>query len=428
MAVIPVHGTLINRFNSSWGFVTGYNFVRRQMNAALDDDDVVLIVFDVDSPGGEASGCFELAREIEASRRVKPSLAMVDSLAASGGMALAGAATRMVAIPSARIGSIGVYRMHISYAKQLDNEGLKITFATAGEHKIDGNPYQDLPQAVLDEWKESAGRTWDDFISLVADTRNISEAEVKGTQARVYRADEALAKGLIDAVNTPTEAVSAFLAELADDNPSSSEEDDDMAEAPKGKEVTSGITMDEIKSVFGGMLTAALAPIVSAGRATQITNLGAAQGKPKLAATLAADESITLEQATKIITAAGTEKKAKVAAVDPEDEDGEEGDGEDGDGDESEDEAGEEAADAARKARKGGKPKVKGGGSNDNVDHLSNAMGRTKQPNLGGGNGSDDSIDADDPDAQAALILGDHNKVAGAGWSGDAMKKAKKSA
>ena len=160
IAVIPIHGTLINRFNSSWGFVTGYNYIRRMLNLAIADDDVEVIVFDVDSPGGEAAGCFELAREIMMSRNVKPSLSMVDSVAASGGMALAGSATTMYAIPSARIGSIGVYRMHVSYEKALKNEGIKVTFAKAGDHKVDGNPYQVLPAASVHSSSTAWGKSW----------------------------------------------------------------------------------------------------------------------------------------------------------------------------------------------------------------------------------------------------------------------------
>ena len=48
IAVIPVHGTLINRFNNCWGFVTGYNYIRRQINLAAFDDDVEVIVLDID--------------------------------------------------------------------------------------------------------------------------------------------------------------------------------------------------------------------------------------------------------------------------------------------------------------------------------------------------------------------------------------------
>ena len=416
VAVIPIHGTLINRFNGSWGFVTGYNYIRRMLNLALDDDDVTAIVFDVDSPGGEASGCFELAREIMASRRVKPSLAMVDSLAASGGMALAGAATSMYAIPSARIGSIGVYRMHVSYEGALKNEGIKITFATAGDHKVDGNPYQDLPQAVLDEWTESAGKTWDDFIALVAEARGMSEAEVRATQARVYRADEALAKGLINAVKTTTEAVAAWLSELGDDDPSDENGEEAMNDKTKGSEVASGLTaadMDAIKTLVTGIVGTAIGGVT---RSQSIKDYGAAKGKgfAALAATLAADENISLEQAKTIIDAsAGAVKtkpgKSKVA--DPADEDGEEEDGEDGE--EDEEDADEESARARRKGNK-----VKGSRNGDSVNHLDNAMGKSKQPNVGAGEDGEDAEGLDDDAKAAAMILGDHSRVAGAtSWS-----------
>lgn len=436
VAVIPIHGTLINRFNGSWGFVTGYNYVRRMLNLALEDDDVDQIVFDVDSPGGEASGCFELAREIMMSRKIKPSLAMVDSVAASGGMALAGCATTMYAIPSARIGSIGVYRMHISYEGALKNEGIKVTFATAGEHKIDGNPYQDLPEAVLDEWKESAGKTWDDFIALVAEARDMSEADVRATQARVYRADEALDKGLIDAVKTTTEAIDAWLAELADGEPSSDEEDEAMTDVNKGSEVASGLTAADKQSI-AQMIAEGVSTAMSAQ--TRITNIkahAASVGMVALGAKLAANVAISEEDAISMIddaVSAAKPAKGKKAAGktkvstadgDPEDDDEDGDDSDEGDDDEDGDDDGEEAADAARKRRVKGKAKVKGNRNRDNVNHLDRAMGGTRQPNVGAGDEGEDDDD-DSPEAQAAMILGDHSRVAGASWSD--MKRAKKS-
>jgi signal peptide peptidase SppA len=435
VAVIPIHGTLINRFNGSWGFVTGYNYVRRMLNLALDDDDVEQIVFDVDSPGGEASGCFELAREIMMSRKLKPSLAMVDSLAASGGIALACCATTMYAIPSARIGSIGVYRMHISYEGALKQEGIKVTFATAGEHKIDGNPYKDLPQSVLDEWTESAGKTWDDFIALVAEAREMSEADVRATQARIYRADEALDKGLIDAVKTTTEAIDAWLAELADGDPSTDEEEEAMTDKKAGSEVASGLTRDEVQ----GMISTAVNGVATMmARNAAIKDHAAAKGQVALGAKLIANVAITEEDAIGMIDAAagnaakpakgkGKGKQSVSADNDgpgDEDDDDEDGDDSDEDDGDSDDDDGEEAADAARKRRVKGKSKVKGNRSRDNVNHLDRAMGGTRQPNVGAGDEGEDDDD-DSPEAQAAMILGDHSRVAGASWSD--MKKAKKS-
>lgn len=432
IAVIPIHGTLINRFNSSWGFVTGYNYIRRMMNAALDDDDVTLIAYDVDSPGGEAAGCFELAREMMASRRVKPSIAIVDSCAASGGMALAGAATRMVAIPSARVGSIGVYRMHISVEKALADAGVKITFATAGDHKVDGNPYQDLPGRVLDEWRAEAGKTWDDFIALVAEARDMSEADVRATQARVYRADEALAKGLINAVNTPTEAVAAFLAELADDNPSNDDGEDEMTDKTKGSEVASGVDYEKIGAVVATAMVGAMA---AQNRITAIKDHGKSKGQIALASKLAANAAISEEDAISMIDDAAAaaapapkakakagKGKQKAAAADDgdegdEDEDADEGDeSEDGDDDGDED---EDEAEQARSSRQ--RQKAKGGRSRDNVNYFDRAMSNSDHPNVGAG-GEKKRKRGDEGVADASALLADHAAATGAKWSGDAAK------
>lgn len=429
VAVIPIHGTLLNRCNYSWGFVTGYQYIRRMMNLALDDDDVELIVFDTDSPGGEAAGCFELAREIMASRRVKPSLAMVDALAASGGIALAAPATSVYAIPSARIGSIGVYRMHVSFEDALKKDGIKVTFATAGDHKIDGNPYQDLPNSVLNEWRESAGKTWDDFISLVAEARDLSEDEVRATQARVYRADEALAKGLINAVKTPTEAVAAFLAELAEADPPIDDEEELTMADPKGKEVTSSLTEADLQKIATIAAEAAGAVVGKAmgglQRSQAIRDHAASKGKQfaNLASTLISNEALDADAAIAIIDAAAGDAvapkakakagkgKQKVAGPDEDDDDDLEDAEDDIDTDEDEDgdddEDGEEAARAARKSK-------------DRVNHFDRAMGKSKHPNAGGGKAKGGS-DGEQGGSKVNPLLADHAKVTGADWSSKAL-------
>jgi len=420
-AIIPIHGTLLNRCNWSWGFCTGYQFIRRMLNLALDDSDVEQIVFDVDSPGGEAAGCFELAREIMASRRVKPSLAMVDSLAASGGMALAGCATKMFAIPSARIGSIGVYRMHVSYEESLKQDGIKVTFAKAGDHKVDGNPYQDLPASVLKDWEAAAGKTWDDFIALVAESRDMSEADVRGTQAQIYRADEALAIGLINAVKTPTEAVSAFLAELADCPSFDNDEEEIQMADPKKPEVTSVLT-DADRAAIAEIAANAAGAVVgkalgSLDRRQSIKDHAAAIG-PKAAAlakTLIDNEALDADTAISMLDAAFGAPAAAAAAPAP--KKGAKGakagdpaeDGEDGEGDEDEGDEGEEGEEAARSARRG-----------DNVNHFENAMGSARHPNAGGGKAK-----GDDENGQRAGInplIADHAAVTGASWSTGAAK------
>jgi signal peptide peptidase SppA len=415
IAVIPVHGALINRFNSSWGFVTGYNFIRRQMNLILADDDVEYFIFDVNTPGGEASGCFELAREIMMSRQIKPSLAMVDSLAASGGMAIAGSATKMYGIPSARIGSIGVYRQHISVEEALKDAGVKVTFAQAGDHKTDGQPYKDLPDSVLRDWTQDVNKTWDDFIELVAESRDMDPAAVRDTQARIYRADEALALGLINAVKTTADAVPAFVAEMGDDT-IDDEEEENMDNGKKtGSEATSGVDYEKI----GGMISAGVASAMSGVLAAQnrqnaIREHGKAKGQVALAAKLSANDKLTEAEAIEMIDAAAAASAPKPKTPKPNnrvEDGGEGGEGDDdgdldddaGDGEGDGEDDGEDGEQEARDRRRGSR--VRGGGKRDNVNHLAGAM-RGKGAGVGAGQEGEGKLTGDA--AATATLLGDY--------------------
>ena len=220
VAVIPIHGSLINRFGASWGYVTGYNFIRSQLNAALADEDVKAILFDCNSGGGEVAGCFELAEDIFQSRSLKPSTAVVDSACYSACYALASSASRVIVTPTGGAGSIGAVAMHISVEQALEKFGVKVSLIYAGGHKVDGNPFSDLPDPVRAEVQRSVDKTRANFVTLVARNRGLDEKAVSDTEAAVYRAEEALALGLIDAVSTPSSAVAAILDELSgsDDN------------------------------------------------------------------------------------------------------------------------------------------------------------------------------------------------------------------
>ncbi len=233
VAIIPVHGMLINRYNGSWGYVTGYNFIRAQFNAALDDDEVKLIVFDVNSYGGEAAGCFELCDEIREARGRKSILSVVDSNACSAAYAIGSSPSKMYVTPSGQAGSIGVIAMHVNMQKMLEQWGLEITLIIGGDHKADGNPYEKLPESVRKDIQASVDKRTGEFIELVSKNRGLDSEAVRATQAQTYRADAALALGLIDAVKTPTEAVATFLAELGFDDPNDIEEDKAMTTPAK---------------------------------------------------------------------------------------------------------------------------------------------------------------------------------------------------
>ena len=74
IAIIPVHGTLVRRamgLEAASG-LTSYGEIAARLDAALADPQVSGILLDLDSPGGEAGGVFELAERIRAANDIKP--------------------------------------------------------------------------------------------------------------------------------------------------------------------------------------------------------------------------------------------------------------------------------------------------------------------------------------------------------------------
>ena len=306
VAVIPIHGTLINRFYGSWGYATGYNFIRSQLAAALDDEDVKLIVFDVNSYGGEAAGCFELADEIREARIQKSLLAVIDSNCCSAAYALASGADRMILTPSGQAGSIGVIAMHVNIGEALKKSGIEVTIIAEGAHKADGNPYEALSPEVLKETRASVAKSYGKFVDLVVKNRpKLDSKAVRATESRSYKADDALALKLIDAIQTPTEAVASFLAELGSDQPLD-QEDDKMTTAPDATETASADSLAQ---------AAAAAKTAERARISSIQGSEEAKGNPALASHLALNTDMSVADAKAALVAGKLPEPAPTPAA-----------------------------------------------------------------------------------------------------------------
>lgn len=216
VALILVEGTLVNRLGSldPWCGMTGYDGLRTQITAALQDPAVKAIVLYVDSPGGEVAGCFDLADFIFEARETKPIYSIVDGLACSAAYALAASTSRIAASETALIGSIGVIVGHTDFSAMLEEAGIKVTLIYAGEHKADGNPYEALPEDVRKDFQAEIETVYTMFVDRVARYRAMGSDKVRATQSRSYLAGTATGLGLSDVVAPPTDALAAIIASL----------------------------------------------------------------------------------------------------------------------------------------------------------------------------------------------------------------------
>lgn len=312
VAIIPITGTLINRFSRSYSFVTGYNFVRSQLNAALADEDVKGIILDVNSYGGEASGCFELSDEIRAAREQKPILAVVDSSAYSAGYALASAASKIAVTSSGGVGSIGVIAMHVDMSKMLDDAGIKVTLIYESKHKADGNPYEPLAEDVRVEIEAGIKKSYNNFVGLVAKNRGIDEKKVRETESRTYRADDAITLGLIDAIASPLMAASGFLNELSGSNSLLRQGAASMTTAQNepGKD-------NEAPSTEALTKAASDARVAERARVAGIIGSEEAKGRTDLANHLAMETELSVDAARAILAKAPSAEASKQSAGNP---------------------------------------------------------------------------------------------------------------
>lgn len=115
IAVIPVVGSLVRRtlgLDPASGF-TSYADIAGMVDAALADPGVEGILLDIDSPGGEAGGVFELGERIRAADTLKPIWALASDSAFSAAYAIGSAASRLTVTRTGGVGSIGVIAMHV---------------------------------------------------------------------------------------------------------------------------------------------------------------------------------------------------------------------------------------------------------------------------------------------------------------------------
>jgi capsid assembly protease len=209
VAKIPVRGPIFRYANLftriSWATSTAV--LATDFRAALDNPAVSSILLEIDSPGGEANGIGELAGMIRQARGSKPIVAYVGGMGASAAYWIASAADRVVASPTAILGSIGALVM-IDRRGADEREPLVVVSSQSPEkyHDPESVKGQSKLQAVVDRLAAV-------FIGDVAVSRGVTADDVMARFGKggVLVGSDAVDAGLADEIGT-LESVMAGLA------------------------------------------------------------------------------------------------------------------------------------------------------------------------------------------------------------------------
>ena len=215
IAIIPVYGTLVQKLGTlrPYSGMTGYDGIRRVFLTAVNDPEVKGICLDIDSPGGEVAGCFDLVDLISAERGKKPIHAILSENAFSAAYAIASAADKIYVPRTGGVGSVGVIVIHCDWSQHIKDDGLKVSIITYGNRKAESNPYvalSDEAKAAIQHDVDEMGRL---FVSTVSRNRGLSETVIRNTQAACYLAAEGVQMGLADVVASPDVAFQELMKE-----------------------------------------------------------------------------------------------------------------------------------------------------------------------------------------------------------------------
>jgi protease IV len=187
----------------------GSDTVTAAFRSAVEADRVRAIVFRIDSPGGSYVASDTIWREVSRAREAgKPVVVSMSDVAASGGYFVAIPADRIVAQPGTITGSIGVFAGKMLTGGLWDKLGVTWDEVHMGTNATMWTGLSDYSAAERTNFDATLDRIYRDFTSKVAAGRNLSKERVDEiARGRVWTGEDALARGLVDALGGYPEAL-----------------------------------------------------------------------------------------------------------------------------------------------------------------------------------------------------------------------------
>ena len=207
IAVIYAYGNVVMG-NAGEGSISSER-ISKEIRKARRDSTIKAIVFRVNSGGGSALASEVIWREMDLASKVKPVVASMGDVAASGGYYILAPADTIVANPNTITGSIGVFAVLPNAQKFFNNKlGINVDVAKTNPYADIGNPFRALNDKETETIRFGVEKVYDSFVSHVSEGRGMSWDQVDAIgQGRVWSGTNALENGLIDTFGGLTKAI-----------------------------------------------------------------------------------------------------------------------------------------------------------------------------------------------------------------------------
>jgi len=217
---IPLDGVIMR--TEEGGFLTTradmVESILTQVNVAKRDPEIRAIILEVNSPGGGVTPSDEIYNALKKFRNSHPDrrvVVFVRDLGASGAYYAAMAGDFIIAEPTAVVGSIGVIMQTMNFQGLAEKVGITDVTIKSGANKDMLNPFQAVNTNQVALLQELIDEMQNRFRGIVAESRKLDPAAPNLFDGRIFSANAALNKGLIDEIGYWNDAL-ARTAQLLD--------------------------------------------------------------------------------------------------------------------------------------------------------------------------------------------------------------------
>lgn len=188
------------------------------------NEEILAVVVRIDSPGGAVGPSQEIYEAMRRTAAVKPVIASMGAVAASGGYWIALAAEKIYANPGTITGSIGVIVQTPDLTKIAEMLRFDLRTYKSGEHKDIGNPFREPSPGDVEIVHQLVQDVYEQFVTLTAERRNLPLDRVRTlADGRILSGRDAQEQGLIDRLGG-LETASRFAVARATDTSTDGEE------------------------------------------------------------------------------------------------------------------------------------------------------------------------------------------------------------
>jgi len=169
------------------------------LSDALNNPNVKAVVLYLNTPGGLAYPCMEIAEYVKTVSEVKPVIVVMGSECASGGYYIASFATKIFTHKNTLTGGIGVLAVWVDLTQYYEKQGIKVWVWSTSKEKDFGAPWRSPTEEEKAAIQNEVNRIFDKILQDIKNNRNLSSSAVEKVKSgRIFYGDEAISLGLAD--------------------------------------------------------------------------------------------------------------------------------------------------------------------------------------------------------------------------------------